>query len=310
MYAESSMMDIDLESRKRKQDGAPTGDSATMKKINSLPDFCKAMPLGEPFLQDVASAFENQKFIDKVTPSLNIIMKPIITRAINDVVANALRSLEISVIKPLQDQNKMLRLKVEETEEIIQTKDELLEQKNEVISDLQQKVDNLSNKIDKIEQYGRRTLVRMYNLTYSSKSEETCTETVVGVIRNLMKVDISAGDIERCRHPVGNSKGMKLLIIEFKRYHTKQSVYKAKSNLKGNPHKIFLTEDLTKRNHDMVATLLTKVKSESIHSFWTIDGKIFFEEFQNSTPRRVFSTSEVLTSLPAAEYEERDDEDV
>ena len=251
------------------------------------------MPLGEPFLQDVASAFENQKFIDKVTPSLNIIMKPIITRAINDVVANALRSLEILVIKPLQDQNKMLRLKVEETEEIIQTKNELLEQKNEVISDLQQKVDNLSNKIDKIEQYGRRTLVRMYNLTYSSQSEEACTETVVGVIRNLMKVDISAGDIERC-HPVGNSKGMKLLIIKFKRYHTKQSVYKAKSNLKGNPHKIFLTEDLTKRNHDMVATLLTKVKSESIHSFWTIDGKIFFKEFQNSTPRRVFSTSEVL----------------
>ena len=59
MSTESSTMDIDLESRKRKQDGAPTGDSPTMKKVNSLPDFCKAMPLGEPFLQDVASAFEN-----------------------------------------------------------------------------------------------------------------------------------------------------------------------------------------------------------------------------------------------------------
>ena len=276
MSTESSMMYIDLESRKRKQDGAPTGDSPTMKKVNSLPDFCKAMPLGEPFLQDVASAFENQKFIDKVTPSLNTTMKPIITQA----VANAVRSLEISVIKPLQDQNKMLKLKVEETEEIIQTKNELLEQKNEVISDLQQKVDNLSNKIDENEQYGRRTSVRMYNLTYSSQSEEECTETVVGVIRNLMKVDISADDIERC-HPVGkpNSKGMKPLLIKFKHYHTKQSVYKAKSNLKGNPHKVFLTEDLTKRNHDMVATLLTKVKSESIHSFWTIDGKISLKSF-------------------------------
>ena len=31
MSTESSMMDIDPESRKRKQDGAPTGDSPTMK---------------------------------------------------------------------------------------------------------------------------------------------------------------------------------------------------------------------------------------------------------------------------------------
>ncbi|MEW8547226.1 MAG: hypothetical protein AB2693_27260 [Candidatus Thiodiazotropha sp.] len=304
-------MDIDLESRKRKQDGASTGESPTMKKVSSVPDFCKSMPLGEPFLQDVASAFENQKFIDKVTPSLNTIMKPIITQAINDAVANAVRSLESSVIKPLQEQNKMLRLQIKETDEIIQTKNELLEQKNKVISELQQKVDNLTIKIDDIEQYGRRTSVRMYNLTYTSQSEEACTETVVGVIKNLMKVDISPDDIERC-HPVGkpNSKGMKPLIIKFKHYHTKQRVYKAKSNLKGNPHKIFLTEDLTKRNHDMVAALLTKVKSESIHSFWTIDGKIFFKEFQHSTPRRVFSTSEVLTSLPAAESGQHDSEDL
>ena len=52
--------------------------------------------------------FENQKFIDKVTPSLNTIMKPIITQAINDAIANAVRSLELSVMKPLQDQYQKL----------------------------------------------------------------------------------------------------------------------------------------------------------------------------------------------------------
>ena len=126
-----------------------------------------------------------------------------------------------------------------------------------------------------------------------------------------MKVDIRAADIKQC-HSVGkpNSKGMKPLKIKFKHYHIKQRVYKPKSNLKGYPHKIFLTEDLTKRNHDMVVTLLTKVKSESTHSFWTINGKIFFKMFQHSTPRRVFSASEVLRSLPAAASEERSGEDV
>ena len=73
---------------------------------------------------------------------------------------------------------------------------------------------------------------------------------------------------------------------------------------------IFLTEDLTKRNHDMVANLLSKVKSQSIYSFWTIDSKNSFKESERSTPRRMFETSRILMPLPAAESEDHDSKDI
>lgn len=293
-------MEVDLESRKRKQDGASSGVSPTLKKVNSSPDFQALMQGNRSFSSDVASVFDNQSFIDKVTPSLNTIMMPFIKLAINEAVTKAVTRLETDVIKPLQDQNKSLRLKVTESEEIIATKNELLAQKNEVISLLQKNVENLVDKVDDIEQYGRRTSIRMYNVKCDQAAD--CVDTVVSVINNNLNVEICAEDIERC-HPLGkpNKNNIKPIIVKFKSYKTKNMVYKSKKGLKGNPEKIFITEDLTKRNHSMVSTLLTKVKAKLIHSFWTIDGKIFYKLSDTDTPERVFRNADILTPLPVDE---------
>lgn len=289
-------MEVDLESRKRKQDGGSSGVSPTLKKVNSTPDFrVNILPESQKdtsFANDVASVFENQTFIDKVTPSLNVIMRPFISQAINEAVANAVTRLEKNVIKPLQEQNKTLRVKVKESEEILATKNELLAQKNEEISNLQKHVVILSDKIDDLEQYGRRTSIRLYNV--KCEPADDCTDAVVRVINNSLKVEISADDIERC-HPLGkpNKRNIKPIIVKFKSYKTKNMVYKSKSNLKGNPENIFITEDLTKRNHSLVVTLLTKVKSGRINSFWTIDGKIFYKLSADDTPKRVFRDADI-----------------
>lgn len=94
-------MDSDSESRKRKQE-APSGVSPSMKKVNSVSDFVTFEGEAEAedsFLHDVASAFEKKSFIDLVTPSLNAIMEPIITSAINEVVTQAVTRLELSHFK-------------------------------------------------------------------------------------------------------------------------------------------------------------------------------------------------------------------
>ena len=120
--------------------------------------------------------------------------------------------------------------------------------KNKEIVDLQKNVevltkslDNLNDKLDDFEQYGRRTSIRMHNVNYASSEDDACTETAVNVIRNLMKVDLRADDIERC-HSVGkpNQKGVGPLFIKFKSYRCKKLIYKAILNLKGNPDKIFV----------------------------------------------------------------------
>lgn len=67
------------------------------------------------FSNHVASVFKNKRFIDKVTDTL--------FAAINEAVTKVVTSLEEKFIKPLRDENKTLRLKVKETDEIIkQTK--------------------------------------------------------------------------------------------------------------------------------------------------------------------------------------------
>ena len=248
---------------KRKQGGASSGVSPTLKKVNSMPDFsASAQEDSTSFLNDVATAFENEAFIDRVAPSLHKLMAPVITSAINEAVASAVLKLENSVIKPLQDQNKKLILKVKESEEIIRSKNELLSQKNEQISKLQTEVEQLTkstskltDKLDDLEQYGRRNSVRMHNVN-CAPFNNNCLDAVVDVLANKLKVAVGPQDIERC-HPVGKAKANGQLLL-----NSKPMVRSMKSTLPGNPDKIFITEDLTKQNHKTVATLLTKIKAD------------------------------------------------
>ena len=73
-----------------------------------------------------------------------------------------------------------------------------------------------------------------------------CDEIVVNPMRNMIKVPIFVDNIERAhRLWKPNTHGNCPIIVKFKSYQTKARVYSAKSKLKGNREKIFLTEDLT-----------------------------------------------------------------
>ena len=76
------------------------------------------------------------------------------------------------------------------------------------------------------------------------------------------------------------------IIVKFKNYNAKREVYAAKSNLKVNPEKIFMIY-MTKQNHKIVSSLLTKVNAKSMHSFRTIDGKIFIKDDESADPKEV-----------------------
>ena len=128
----------------------------------------------------------------------------------------------------------------------------------------------------------KRTSVRIHNVRCDSSDD--CVDDVLDILRHKMKVDVRAEDIDRC-HPVGkpNNKKNKPISVKFKSYDTKHAVYKAKSNLKGNPEKIFVTEDLTKR---MITTLLQRAKAGLIHSFWTVNSKIYYKLSEGNEPQR------------------------
>ena len=84
------------------------------------------------------------------------------------------------------------------------------------------------------------------------------------------------------------------MIVKFRYYKSKAAVCKAKSKLKNNPNKIFMTEDLTKTNHSIVQKLLQLRKAKQINGFWTQDAKIYLKvSADDDAPVRVNSLSDI-----------------
>lgn len=285
-------MDVDLD-RKRKQEGS-SGVSPSLKKQVSLGDLRGACELNwdgssesNPVVGTVVNAFQDKSFIKQITPSLKEIFQPLMNQAIDQAVTNTATRLERDVIKPLQEQNKLLRQRVKENEGLIQYKDEIIAKQEQQIKTLEHNVEILGNQLDDLEQYGRRTSVRLHNVPPD-----------FGI--NADAVD----DIERS-HPLGKEKdnGTRPIIVKFKTYKSKETVYKAKSSLKGNPHKIFMAEDLTQKNYKIALKLLQLRSDKRIDSFWTHDGKIFYKVKDMSKPVRVRSINELGVTFPPSQNE-------
>ena len=115
----------------------------------------------------------------------------------------------------------------------------------------------LEIKSDDNEQYSRRMSLRINNLKGSEK--ETAEESVNLVVETLNNsgIEVTKADIDRA-HRVGrpNSKYPRQMIVKFKSWDTRASVYKKRKNLKDQ--KIFV--NLTKRRMDLKKLANEKIK--------------------------------------------------
>ena len=240
----------------------------------------------------IVKSFSDKNFIEKITPVLTAIVAPLITTAINEAVVNAVSAIEKGTISKIKTENKELRERLSTLESVVKTNENELEVKKKEVTDLQTKLDAMTLKVDNLEQYGRRTSIRLINMKIPTGKH--CEKLVLELFNNTLKVPTTADEIERC-HPLGNQ-----VIVKFKYYKSKAAVFKAKSNLKNHPDKIFMTEDLTKTNHSIVKELLQLRKSKQITGFWTQDAKIYLKvSDDDDAPVRVNSLSDVTAlALP------------
>ena len=176
----SALMETGTETpdRKRKQEGDSTGVSPDFKKhlSDESSDPLSSIPEVDPGTREmimncVADCFNDESFIKKITPTIVTLTKQVTKVVINDAVAKAVTKLEQDVIKPLQkktdDLSKAIDEKnktIKEKDEIIMAEDELLRQRADDIASLEQRVNILENNLDDLEQYGRRSSVRMFNV--------------------------------------------------------------------------------------------------------------------------------------------------
>ena len=103
-----------------------------------------------------------------------------------------------------------------------------------------------------------------------SETKDKCLNLVVETLNGINGVNITQSDIDRC-HRVGkkNPAYPQQMIVKFKYWRTRESIYKGRKDLKDN--KVFV--DLTKRRLDLrnLAIEKTKTNDEILYVFADIN---------------------------------------
>ena len=200
------------------------------------------------------------------------------------------RKMEIGILKAA---NKSLETKVDKLQRTVYELDAL---------DLGSRVQELDDGLDELEQYGRRNSLRFHNVLVPEGETDT-DEVIVKLCKEKLEVEITKDDI--CRsHPVGkpNRQGKSQLICRFRNWKVKNSIFSVKRQLKDNPDKIFITEDLTRYRQSIVAALADAKTAGLIESYWTTDGRIFAKFYSDYRKYLIRSHDDLDNLIP--EYPE------
>lgn len=153
---------------------------------------------------------------------------------------------------------------------------------------LNAEIEETRSETEKLEQYSRRTSIRIYGL--QNKTNEPVEQTVIKMFQDNLKLELSCDDIEAC-HRVGvvNKDGVRAVIVKFKSIKTKNAVFYRKKLLKNS--KITIREDLTKVRSKLMKAAIEAFGNKNI---WTKNGTIII--LKNETKHYVNNIKD-LTSL-------------
>ena len=300
-----------------------------IRRQSSLPNIAKASMSKDKgskmaFSDMVKLTFNDPAFAKSVAPVMYDMLTPLIQDTISAAVKAVTSDLKTSVVDEMVRSNDELqklvkeqtetinsqKLIIDEQKTLINEQNTLLESKSARIEELEcnsdyllLEMDSLKHEINNLEQYGRRNSLRLNNFTPPSPpvdeqdlTNSVCTFLNRKVLKGARPLDVR--DIERC-HFIGRAKGgrPKQIIIKFLHYQDRKRVFGAKSNLKNNPYKIFLTEDLTSTNHAVVKKLLPLKKGDKIYSFWSINGQIYVKKTAMSDPMKISAKDSLADKL-------------
>jgi hypothetical protein len=123
--------------------------------------------------------------------------------------------------------------------------------------------------INENEQYSRKYNLRFVGLDESEG--EDCVDKVVDFCKEKLDINVDKAEVDRA-HRLGpkNSFRPRTVIIKFKSYGPKASIYKQRKSLKGT--KYYINEDITKFNMKLVNS--ARDHKVNIKSAWFSDGKV------------------------------------
>ena len=261
--------------RSSKRKASPLYKTSLKKSTPVRKSSASKAKASQSFPEMLFCTFNDSEFQNKLTPMIHSMLTPAIQATIEATMKTYIEQMQASMIKQVLDSNLKLKESIDhQTKQIKDLRSQLDEKSKEIddkhrkIDKLQEQVQTLTEEVNKnaiviknhdstindLEQYGLRNSIRLTNMKFNPKiGEEELTASVTSFINENMLSNapqVSINDIDRC-HPVGP----KQILVKFYKYHTKRLVYSAKAKLRNNPDKIFISEDLTRKNHAIVKAL-------------------------------------------------------
>ena len=174
-----------------------------------------------------------------------------------------------------------------------------LDQTRKKLKDEQDDTSRMWVELDELEQYSRKSSLEIYGIP---ESAYVSTDEAVLKLARALDVEIASTDIDISRKI--KRKGKTCIIAKFISHKTKTNVYKKRTKLKNIGLKdifpsfsnttsaaesspIFINESLTAYRQGLVARAAKMRQDSAIHSFWTIDGKVFVKTSPEGSPTRI-----------------------
>lgn len=266
----------------------------------------KKPPVPRKTISDkIIEAFTSKDVLDQIIPVISNKIGESISKAINEAIETHTKTYIDEHIIPMKQTIDEQNKKIDEQKKIITKqanmiveiskdntrRDNALKEQDIEIDHLHNKMNNLEIRLENQEQYSRRTSLRFHNISVPVDERGNILHPVdtdsliVDICNNKLNVNITKEDIGRS-HVIGSVRnGKSQVIVRFLSYRNREKVYNAKKILKGDPDKLFITENLTKFRTDMVKALADLKFNGHINSYWTSDGRIYAK--QNQEGRKV-----------------------
>jgi len=150
----------------------------------------------------------------------------------------------------------------------------------EKINDLEKVNRQLTNDLDNLEQYGRRSLIRISGIPEPVGEVDT-TETVCKLISDIDPA-YKPTDVLRS-HRVGKISQpgrTRQIIVRLADPSVKMRILRSRKNLKKSRHfnSVYINEDLTRTRTKIFYHARQLLKTKQIENLWTTNGKIIMKE--------------------------------
>lgn len=160
---------------------------------------------------------------------------------------------------------------------IIDKLQQSLAEKDTVIAKLEERVSNAEKKLDDIEQYSRRTSIRITGIR--EKTNDNPSDEVKKLFQHL-GVSPQVNRVHRVG-PIRTDGTSRPILCQFTNYPDRALILSKRSTLKDDFPDVYVNEDLTRARSKVLYLARCKKREKKVKDCWSADGRICVKDLDN-----------------------------